>query len=70
MKLNCGPTWEEIYADILAGRDPRQKWHSWFAWRPVRVGPRDCRWLETVLRKGQYCEGFGGSSWTWFYRGV
>lgn len=28
------------------------KWHSWFAWHPVRVGPDDCRWLEVVWRKG------------------
>lgn len=32
------------------------QWHRWFAWRPVRVGPRDCRWLEYVERKLTYPE--------------
>jgi hypothetical protein len=26
-------------------------WHLKFAWLPVRVGPRDCRWLEYVHRR-------------------
>lgn len=37
MKLDCGPTWQEKW-------EARQKWHRWFAWRPVRVGSHDCRW--------------------------
>ena len=28
-------------------------WHRWFAWHPVRVGHKDCRWLEYVERKGR-----------------
>ena len=24
--------------------------HRWFAWRPVKVGHRDCRWLEFIMR--------------------
>jgi len=27
------------------------RWHRWFAWRPVRVGTHECRWLEFVERK-------------------
>ena len=40
MKIDCGPTYAER-AKI------KQKWHRWFAWRPVRVASHDCRWLET-----------------------
>jgi hypothetical protein len=31
--------------------DRHYKWHKWFAWRPVRLGDSDCRWLEIVERK-------------------
>lgn len=48
MKLNCGPTREE---NAVMWRGYISKWHPWFAWRPIRVGPRDCRWLETIERK-------------------
>lgn len=27
------------------------KWHSWFAWYPVRVGITEFCWLERVERK-------------------
>jgi hypothetical protein len=32
-----------------------QSWRPWFAWRPVRVGPTECRWLEWVERKAVMC---------------
>lgn len=44
MKINCGPTWKER-------EDANRQWHDWFAWFPVRVASRDCRWLETVSRR-------------------
>ena len=47
MKFNCGPTWEEKKA-------AKEKWHKWFAWYPIRIGSKDCRWLETIERKGSY----------------
>jgi hypothetical protein len=62
MRWDCGPTWEEIKA-------AREQWHPWFAWYPVRVGPRDCRWLERVERKGTCWEFiFRGSPWSYEYR--
>ena len=45
MRINCGPTKSEKRAAL-------KEWHLWFAWRPVRVGSNDCRWLEMVGRKG------------------
>lgn len=57
MKFNCGPTWEEKL-------NAREKWHPWFAWRPIRLGSRDCRWFEYVLRKGRYGYGY----WNWEYK--
>lgn len=30
------------------------EWHRWFAWYPVQVSPTEYRWLETVLRKGEW----------------
>ena len=47
MKFNCGKTWEEKKA-------AKEKWHTWFAWYPVRIGSHDCRWLEAIERKGEY----------------
>ena len=47
MKFNCGRTWEEK-------RKAKEKWHKWFAWYPVNFGSNNCRWLETIERKGEY----------------
>lgn len=44
MKWNCGPTRAERWA-------AKCEWHPWFAWFPVRVSSRDCRWLEVVERR-------------------
>lgn len=61
MKLNCGPSWAEK-------RARKEQWHTWFAWHPVRVGPRDCRWLEPVERKGEEHWCSAGFYWNWEYR--
>lgn len=62
MRYNCGPSFEARFA-------AKQEWHRWFAWRPVRVGENDCRWLETVERKGRYVPmQIVSSSWDWEYR--
>lgn len=63
MRFNCGPTWQERTA-------LRECWHRWFAWYPVRVGTRDCRWLETIERRGKYWAFYGGAGWDWEYRPV
>lgn len=42
-------------------------WHRWFAWRPVEVGKNDCRWLETVERKGELI-GVFHPHFIWEYR--
>lgn len=56
MKFNCGPTERQRRQ---SARDRWCVWHRWFAWFPVRVGPRDCRWLETVERRAdEVYEGF------------
>jgi hypothetical protein len=44
MKIDCGETYREKIERL-------EKWHDWFAWRPVRVGSHDCRWLEVIQRK-------------------
>ena len=46
MKLNSGLSLREKYEAQL-------QWHDHFAWTPVRVGPRESRWLETVERRGK-----------------
>lgn len=51
MKLNCGPTEQERKQEA---RDRYCHWHRWFAWFPVRVGSRDCRWLEFVDRRARF----------------
>jgi hypothetical protein len=44
MEFDCGRT-------RYQRRKWRLYWHRWFAWRPVRVGPRTCLWLQHVERK-------------------
>lgn len=55
MKLDCGPTRQERRVarrhKKLQRREQRSHWKRWFAWYPVRVASRDCRWLEFVERK-------------------
>lgn len=42
-------------------------WHRWYAWRPVKVGEDDWRWLEYVRRKGEYFNWPGDSYWRYEY---
>lgn len=42
----------------------RSQWNPWFAWRPVRVGVDEFRWLEKVERR-RIMDWFGGQ---WEYR--
>ncbi len=51
MKLNCGLSTRDKWNLKLAHRG---EWHRWFAWHPVRVDTRECRWLEVVERKSKY----------------
>lgn len=67
MRLNCGPSYEER---LFAKFTRLNVWHPWFAWFPVRVAKRDCRWLENVERKGKFYGGYGGDFWEWEYRAV
>jgi len=63
MKFDCGPSWNEK-------RLAREQWHRWFAWFPVKVGERDCRWFEFVERKGAYYFTLYESGWDWEYRAL
>lgn len=47
MKFDCGETRQERWERL-------ENWHEWFAWHPVRIGSKDCRWLEKVQRKRVY----------------
>lgn len=62
MKFDCGLTSYEKY-------EARKQWHRWFAYRPVRIGTHDCRWLETVERKRNIGQ-WPGIPNTWEYRAV
>ena len=62
MKIDCGPTYEERCSI-------KEKWHKWFALIPVRVASHDCRWLETVERKGTFHCCFD-IWWSWEYRAI
>jgi len=48
MKFNCGKTKQEKSVEAYYRVASLQKWHKKFAWLPIQVGPRDCRWLEYV----------------------
>ena len=58
MRFKCGTSYVEKCAKL-------QQWHHWFAWYPVWVGEQDCRWLETVWRKGHM--GGGGQLFIFEY---
>jgi hypothetical protein len=37
----------------------REKWHLWFAWRPVQINDGTWVWLERVYRKyTMYYDGY------------
>lgn len=65
MKFNCGPTSAEKWK---AKKAAMAQWHPFFTILPCRVGPRDCRWLETIERRGEpWALGMYGG-WWWEYR--
>lgn len=61
MRINCGPTPKERVKKL-------KQWHPFFALWPRRVGPNDCRWLETIERKGEFWAIEMYSGWNWEYR--
>lgn len=62
MKFDCGETRGD-------GLERLQKWHDFFALLPRRVAEHDCRWLETIQRKGTvYCSLTTTPVWAWKYR--
>jgi hypothetical protein len=63
MKFNCGPSAREQF-------EATERWHRFFALWPRRVGPRDCRWLEVIERKGTWLHSYGGGFWKWEYRAI
>lgn len=68
MKLNCGPTYEERYATKM---ERLKNWHPCFCLIPRRIdGTNQCRWLETVERRGVFECGYTGSYWEWQYREI
>ena len=51
MKINC-----DYFKERRRLKQRAQfVWHDWFAWYPVRIGPGDCRWLETVECCREWC---------------
>lgn len=80
MKFNCDfwKWWEKPYSKEKQEQWHKdQEWHTHYAWFPVRVDKRDCRWLETVERRMvawnsfPYRKDYGRYSRVmdeWFYR--
>lgn len=67
MRFDCGKKW--TIGTWLEEKYRRERWHDYFAWLPVRVADRECRWLETVERRGTYVGSSDfGDTWTWDYR--
>lgn len=63
MKFNCGPTSKEKH-------EAKKQWHRHFLWWPTRIASGDCRWLETVERKGEWFPRYYSSCWEWEYRSL
>lgn len=58
MKFNCDYFTDVLdvwHANLLEKRKLKRKklveWHKHFAWWPVKIAPKDCRWLETVEQR-------------------
>lgn len=60
MKWDCDARYERKYTRL-------SDWHRWFAWYPVRIDYGDCRWLETVERRGSLVCQLG---WEYTYRAL
>lgn len=52
MKFDCGLTPLEKHNIKILERKKmikeQMEWHDYFAWLPVQIASRDCRWLETI----------------------
>ena len=62
MKFNCGLTDYEMYKlaqeQSQALNKVEQPWVKVFAWWPVRIGTRDCRWLEYIEKRDSHFDVF------------
>lgn len=46
-----------------------KKWHTWFAWYPVRINENEIVWLESVRRRGILVDRTQDHPyWKWFYK--
>lgn len=74
MKLDCGPSPEtkrkRRYEKERAEIKRLKNWHDYFALLPRRIGENDCRWLETIERKGKFItdDPWEYDFWEWEYR--
>lgn len=77
MKFNCDalPDWWEARKKRKkqAFKDKQErlgKWHVWYAWYPAKVAHGDCRWLEPVMRRGEWTEVglYGEYGWDFEYK--
>ncbi len=59
--MDCGPSPETRVKRL-------QQWHKFFAIWPRRVGEHDCRFLETIERRGRIVELYEGGVFVWEYR--
>lgn len=53
MRFHCPTETDKLLAKAVKNAKKclaARKWRPVFAWRRVRVGKRDCRWLEIVWR--------------------
>jgi len=54
MRFNCPDRLTKYKAQIAAQQawvEKVSKWHSWFAWYPVRIEGNQCVWLEWIMRR-------------------
>jgi len=61
MKFNCGLTFSDrkkLKEEYLS------KWHPYFTIFPKRVGNYDCRFLETIMRKGTKVKSYRRTEYT------
>jgi hypothetical protein len=50
--------WRRKAAIWLSKREHKARWHSWYAWFPVRLADNDCRWLERIERRIEYHDAY------------
>lgn len=71
MRFKCGET-DQKHRKAQERKDRLETWHPFFCLIPRKVADHDCRWLETIERRGHWVTAFDACDFwlklEWEYR--